>query len=216
MKKCELCGAEVQTDLKACSRCGFEFQRQIRADSRDRALLERHTGKEVEDVKRELRKSQSKLAAYLDNIKARELSIEELVPLVDESLKNLQIPLILGAEDELKFNREEVEFIGLISGCLVNADLKSGRPVGNEVTYIKLSNALMSLGKHGEALAMIEKALLINPRDRDALYCKAKLLFDMQRYGAAKKCLDKLTASGNDDNARYLSELIDQLDCQSE
>ncbi len=215
MKKCELCGAEIPKELKECSRCGFEFQKEIRADSRDRALLKRHAGMDVEDVKRELRNSRAKLTAYLDNLAAKSLSKEELVSLVDESLKYLQIPLALSVDDELKFDENEAEFIELINRYLANADSQNNRPVGTKVTYIKLSNALTSLGRHGEAINMIEKALLINPRDRDALYCKAKLLFNMHKYDAAKKCLEKLISSGKNEDARYLSELINQLGCQS-
>ena len=63
-------------------------------------------------------------------------------------------------------------------------------------------------------MRMIEKALLINPRDRDSLYGKAKLLFQAKRYEAARKCLDKVISTGGDDNAKYLAELIDQLRSQ--
>jgi tetratricopeptide (TPR) repeat protein len=188
---------------------------EIRADSRDKALLERHAGMDVDEVKRELKKSQAILTAYLDNMAAKSLSVEELVSLMDESLSYLRIPLALRLEDELKFDKNEARFISLLSGCLANADSQNNRPVGSKVTYIKMSNALMALGRQGEAVDMIERALLINPRDRDALYCKAALLFNMQKYDAAKKCLEKLISSGDDEDARYLSELINQLDCHS-
>jgi tetratricopeptide (TPR) repeat protein len=215
MRKCELCGAEIANESKACSRCGFEFQMEIRADSRDKALLERHAGMDVDEVKRELKNIQAKLTAYLDNMAAKSLSKEELVSVMDESLKYLQIPLALSVDDELRFEESEIKFIELISGCLANADSQNNRPVGSKVTYIKMSNALMALGRQGEAVDMIEKALLINPRDRDALYCKAALLFNMQKYDAAKKCLEKLISSGDREDARYLSELINQLDRHS-
>lgn len=211
MKTCELCGAEIPENLKVCSRCGFEFQKEIRRDSRDRALLERNAGASVEEVRRDLRDRQAKLTAYMENLAAKSLAAEELSSLMDESLTYLQIPLVLGVEDELRLDGGEKEFVGLVTRCLGNADSLNGGPVGTAGTYIKLSNALQSLGETETAMLMIDKALLINPRDRAAQFGKAKLLFYAKRYDAAKKCLEKLIAAGDDDNARYLSELIEQL-----
>ena len=215
MKRCELCGAIVAKCLKECSRCGFEFQAEIRSDSRDRALLERHAGMEPEQVRRELRDCRAKLAACLDNMAAKGLSPQELASLLDESLKSMQIPLVLGADDDLRLDGEEANFIGLITECLESADSGCARPVATGSAYVKLSNALACLGRQEEALSMVEKALLIKPKDRDALLCKARLLFGMRRFDSARKCLGKLIASGDSGDARYLSELIDQLDCQS-
>jgi len=149
--------------------------------------------------------------AYLDNLAAKSLSREELVSLLDESLAFLQIPLVLGVEDDLKFNKDERTFIGKVADNLDFADSEHNGPIGTSATYIRLSNALQSMGEEGRAMLMIEKALLINPKDRNAMFGKAKLLFYSKKYDASKKCLERLIGSGDDKNAKYLSELIEQI-----
>jgi len=211
MKTCELCGAGIPKDLQVCSRCGFEFQREIRSDVRDKAILDKHEGKTVEHVNRDLKNRQAQLTAYLDNLAAKSLSVEELVSLLDESLTFLQIPLALGVEDELKFNTAEKKFISQVANNLELADSQNNRPVGTSGTYTRLSNALQSMGEHARAIQMIEMALLINPLDRDAMFGKAKLLFYGKKYEASKKCLERLIAAGGNKNAKYLSELIEQI-----
>jgi tetratricopeptide (TPR) repeat protein len=211
MRKCELCGAEIPKKLETCSRCGFEFQKEIRSDVRDRAILDKHEGKTVENVNRDMKNRQAQLMAHLDNMAAKNLSVEELVSLLDESLTFLQIPLALGVEDELRFNTEEKKFISQVANNLETADSENNGPVGTSGTYTRLSNALQSMGEHERAMQMIEKALLINPKDRDAMFGKAKLLFYGKKYEASKKCLERLTSAGGDKNAKYLSELIEQI-----
>jgi tetratricopeptide (TPR) repeat protein len=211
MRICELCGAEIPKKLETCSRCGFVFQKEIRSDVRDRAILDKHMGKTVDDVNRDMKNRQAQIMAHLDNMVAKSLSVEELVSLLDESLAFLQIPLVLGVEDELRFNVEEKKFIELIAKNLEMADSENNGPVGTTGTYTRLSNALQSMGEHERAMQMIEKALFINPRDRDAMFGKAKMLFYGKKYDASKKCLEKLMATGSDKNAKYLSELIEQI-----
>ena len=211
MKLCDLCGAEVSKKLDKCTRCGFEFQKEIKSDVRDRAILKKHYGKTVDIVKRDLKNRQAQLSAYLDNISAKSLSNEELVTLLDDALSFLQIPSVMGVEDELKFDDDETKFIRLVTSSLENADSENNMPVGSTSTYIRLSNTLHSMGDANKAMAMIEKALLINPRDLDATYAKAKLLFYAKKYDLAKKCLERLISKGNDDKAKYLFELIEQL-----
>jgi tetratricopeptide (TPR) repeat protein len=211
MSICELCGAKISKKLETCPRCGFEFQMEIRSDVRDKAILDKHEGKTVENVNRDLKNRQAQLMAHLDNLAAKSLSVEELVSLLDESLTFLQIPLALGVEDELRFNMEEKTFICQIAINLEMADTDNNGPVGTSGTYIRLSNALQSMGEQDRAMRMIEMALLINPRDQDAMYGKAKLLFYGKKYEASKKCLERLMAAGGDKNAKYLSELIEQI-----
>jgi tetratricopeptide (TPR) repeat protein len=149
--------------------------------------------------------------AYLDNLAAKSLTMEELVSLLDDSLIFLEIPLALGVEDELRFNIEEKKFISQVARNLEIADSDNIGPVGTTGTYIRLSNALQSMGEHARAMQMIGKALLINPRDQNAMFGKAKLLFYDKKYDASKKCLERLMATGGDKNAKYLSELIVQI-----
>jgi len=61
-------------------------------------------------------------------------------------------------------------------------------------------------------MEMIDKALLKEPNNLDALFGKAKLLFFEKEYGEAKRFLDKILA--RDDkypNSVYLAEMIAQL-----
>lgn len=211
MRKCELCGAETSESLPACPRCGFEFQREIRSDTRDRAILEKHGGKSVDNVKRDIRNRQARFTAYLENLSAKNLSPEELVTLLNDALTFLEIPLALGAEDELKFESAEREFINLMAVNLDRADAVHGMPIGSGATYVRFSNAFLSMGEPVRAMAMIERGLLINPKDRDAIFGKAILLFRLKKYDAAKKCLERLVSAGADENVRYLYELMDQM-----
>ena len=91
------------------------------------------------------------------------------------------------------------------------ADVRYGSPVASSGSYVRLTNALHCLEQMPAAMAMIEKALLIDPNSADALYGKAKLLFFEKRYEKANIYLTKLTSKKEHQKALYLAELIDQL-----
>jgi tetratricopeptide (TPR) repeat protein len=210
MRRCELCGAENAADAETCSRCGFEFRTEILADSRNEALLDRHRGKAVRVVRRELKNKRSRLMAYLENLDAKRLSTEEIVTLVNDSLAFLQIPLEMDVEDGLAFDAEESAFIERMAEALEKLD-SCGSPAAAPGTYVRLSNALHFLGQQDRAIQMADRALLINPRDGSALLAKASLLFSQRRYAQAKRCLEKLLAEREDDRARCLLDLIEQM-----
>ena len=197
--------------LETCSRCGFVFPKEVRADVRDSAILGKHAGKSVEKVNRDLRNARAQLTAYLDNMAAKRLSREEMATLTDEALAFLQIPLSIGVDDELRLNSQEREFVNLIVKNLEAADLENNGPVGTSGAYTRLSNALQSMGEQESAMRMIEKALLLRPKDMDAMFAKAKLLFYSKKYAQARKSLEKIISAGGHENAMYLVELIDQI-----
>ena len=211
MKCCDLCGAENQDETKTCLRCGFEFPLVIRSDIRDEAILKKYDGKSLEEVKRVLKTQQTLLRSFLENIDAKALRKEELVTLLDDALGFLRIPVALGVEDEILFSQQEASFIKLMLTILNRVDSDNGGPIATSNTYIKMANALQAMEEPGHAMNMIEKALLINPQDKDALFVKAKLLFYIKDYDAAKRCLEKLMEKGEHPKASYLVELIDQL-----
>jgi tetratricopeptide (TPR) repeat protein len=211
MKKCDLCGADVENGTVECTRCGFVFHLEISSDMRDVAILNKHAGKSVEKVHRDIRNARAKFTAYLDNMAAKSLSPEEVASLVDEALSYMQIPLSMGVEDELRFDHGETEFISLVVENLDRIDQENGNPVGTSGTYIRLANALQAMGEPEKSMRMIESALLLNPRDREAMFTKAKLLFQSKKYPQARKCLEKLSATEISEDARYLLELIDQI-----
>ena len=211
MKCCDLCGAENQDNDKTCLRCGFEFPLTIRSDIRDEAILKKYDGKSLEYVKLEIKKQQNLLKSYLENMDIKDLKKEDLVSLLDDALGFLRVPLVLGVEDELLFSRQEGGFIRLMQTILNRADTDNGGPIATSRTYIRMANALNSMEETAGAMSMIEKALLINPQDKDALYGKSKLLFYAKEYKAAKRCLEKLIERGEHPKAEYLAELIDQI-----
>ena len=114
-------------------------------------------------------------------------------------------------EDVLDFDDDERDFLNAVTDAQDRLDTQSGSPAGTVVMYIRLSNALHHLGMEEKAVQMIDRALLINPRERDALFAKSMLLFFGKKYAEARRCLDKLIADRDDENARYLAELIEQI-----
>jgi tetratricopeptide (TPR) repeat protein len=114
-------------------------------------------------------------------------------------------------DDELRLNSQEREFVNLIVKNLEAADLENNGPVGTSGAYTRLSNALQSMGEQESAMRMIEKALLLRPKDMDAMFAKAKLLFYSKKYAQARKSLEKIISAGGHENAMYLVELIDQI-----
>lgn len=211
MKPCELCGAENGDDDITCVRCGFEFPKSISSDVRDKAILQKYSGKDMGAVRKEINRQHARMRAYLENMDARELKKEELVVLLAQSLEFLKVPAVMGVEDELRFSGGEEAFIRLIFKTLERADQDYGGPTASPATYTKMANALQAMGESLNAMAMIESALLIDPRDDDAQYGKAKLLFYAREYAAARRCLEKLVEGGRYPKAVYLVELIDQL-----
>ena len=211
MKCCDLCGAENQENDNTCLRCGFEFPMAIRSDIRDEAILKKHEGKCVEKVKIDLKNRHVQLRSYLENIEARSLTKEDLVSLLDESLAFLQVPLVMKVEDELKFNQNEKEFITIMADTVEKLDIDNRGPTATAGTYVKLTNALMFMEKTKRARDMLDKALLINPNNLDVQYGKAKLLFSIKDYEAAKKVLKKIKEKGEYVPADLLLELILQI-----
>ena len=91
------------------------------------------------------------------------------------------------------------------------ADAEHKGPIATSATYIRMANALQAMDKTESAMDMIDKALLINPQDKDGQYARAKLLFYAKDYKAAKRCLEKLMEKGEHPRASYLVELIEQI-----
>ena len=214
MKGCELCGAENEDNAETCSRCGFEFPKAIRSDIRDKAILEKHQGKSLDQVKVELKEKQAQMRSYLENVEAKEIEKGEMVALLDGALEFLKVPYILGVEDELAFSQDEAGFIELMLSIIEKADAEHGGPIATSGTYIRMANALHAMDDSDNAMKMIEKALLINPQDKDGQYARAKLLFYAKDYKAAKRCLEKLMEKGEHPKAGYLAELIEQISNQ--
>ncbi len=211
MKKCDLCGAENPKEMEQCTRCGFSFRRVVRDDVRDRSILDKHAGKPIEAVKREMKVSRTKMAAYLDNMAAKGLSNAETASILDEAMAFMQIPLAMGVEDELKLDKDEELFIISVCDHLERSDLENCGPIGTPGTYMRLANALQAIGEPHSAMRMIDKALLLNPKDRDAMYTRAKLFFYAKNYALAKKALGKVIGGEAHRDAAYLAELISQI-----
>jgi tetratricopeptide (TPR) repeat protein len=211
MRTCELCGAEVGDEEHRCPRCGFEFPPEIRSDIRDQELLGKHDDMSTESLRKDLKDRQSKLMSYLENVNLDSLRTDEFNSLIEEGLGFLGIPVAMGIGDELNFSRDEREFILLMSCKVVDADKRGYDPVASSRSYIKLANALNCLDESERAMQMVDKALLIEPNNGDALFGKAKLLFYSKRYEAARRQLDKLISRRSEPKAMYLAELIEQL-----
>ena len=211
MKTCDLCGADNKEGIETCHRCGFEFPKTISSDMRDKAILSKYDGQDLDQVRKELNKQQTRMRAYLENMDAKSLKKEELVSLLDQALSFMKVPNTIGVDDELNFSKDESNLIKLLFRILERADHDHGTPIATSGTYIRMSNALFFLDEAGLARDMVEKALLINPNNADAQYSKAKLLFYEKDYQGARRCLGKLIEKGQHPKAGYLAELIDQL-----
>ena len=211
MKSCDLCGAENGDDAERCIRCGFDFPRVIQSDIRDEVILKKYEGKSLDEVKRELRIKQSRLRSYLENMDTKNLDRQELLALLEESLGFLRVPLVMGVDDELNFSQQETSFILLIQRIQEKADSDNMGPISSSATYIRMANALHSMDFQEGSMNMINKALLINPNDLDALFTKAKLLFYVKDYEPARRCLTRIMDKGKNPKAAYLAELIDQI-----
>ena len=211
MRKCELCGANTPDNLSACQRCGFEFPLEIRSDIRNKELLKKHKGKEAAALKKDLRERLNQLSGYIANLDLKNLKSDEINSLIEEGLTFLHIPIAIGIGDELSFSNGEREFILLMAEKVDMADVRYGSPVASSGSYVRLTNALHCLEQMPAAMAMIDKALLIDPNSADALYGKAKLLFFEKRYEKANRYLTKLTSKKDHQKALYLAELIGQL-----
>ena len=211
MRKCELCGADTPDNLSACQRCGFEFPLEIRSDIRNIELLKKHKGKEAAALKKDLRERLNQLSGYIANLDLKNLKSDEINSLIEEGLTFLHIPMAIGIGDELTFSNDEREFILLMAEKVDMADVRYGSPVASSGSYVRLTNALHCLEQMPAAMAMIDKALLIDPNSADALFGKAKLLFFEKRYEKANRYLTKLTSKKEHQKALYLAELIGQL-----
>ncbi len=212
MNSCELCGAQAEDGQKTCPRCGFEFPEVVRSDIRDEKILERYKEKPLETVKRDLRDKLSQMISYFENVDLGQMDVNDLTAFVDEALAFLHVPVTLGLGDEMNFNEREEILILVTVSKLEEADNISGRPLASTRSYIRLANALNCLGECSRAMEMIDKALLKEPNNIDALFGKAILNFNEKKYEEAKRYLEKLMAKTEaHSKALYLAEMIDQL-----
>ena len=173
--------------------------------------MKKHKGKEAAALKKDLRERLNQLSGYIANLDLKNLKSDEINSLIEEGLTFLHIPMAIGIGDELTFSNDEREFILLMAEKVDMADVRYGSPVASSGSYVRLTNALHCLEQAPAAMAMIEKALLIDPNSADALYGKAKLLFFEKSYEKANIYLTKLTSKKEHQKALYLAELIDQL-----
>jgi tetratricopeptide (TPR) repeat protein len=212
MKNCELCGAILEGEMAACPRCGFEFPKKVYSDIRDNALLKKYEGKTIETVQHDLKDKTSLLTSHFENLDMNEYTTKEIITSVEETLDFLQIPTVIGLGHELKFTDREEKLINALMSKLEQVESDQGSPVASARAYTKLANATHCLGDVKTALKMVNKALLKEPNNPDALFGKAKLLFYEKKYNEAKRYLDKLLAkSKKDQNSLYLAEMIEQI-----
>ncbi len=212
MNKCELCGVRIEARQKSCPRCGFEFPKEVRSDTRDEKILERYEGKPIETVKRDLKDKLSYLTSYFENLDVSKGEVEDMHAFVEEALGFLHVPMTMGMGDEMRFSGREEKLIIVTISKLEEADVFRGTPLASVRSYIRLANALNCLGACSRAMEMMDKALLKEPNNTDALYGKAMLLFYEKRYEESKRYLAKLLEKTKaDSKSLYLAEMIEQL-----
>ena len=212
MRKCELCGEEVSKGSSKCSRCGFEFPPKITSDTRNDMILKKHDGKEPEDIKKGLAERFSKYISYFNNLIPGSIDPQEFAAFVEEAVSHLHIPHILELDHVLSFNEKEKVIILTISERVLMPDALELVTSIQTRTMMELANGLHSLEMKERSLKMSELAVQRDPRDMDALYGRAKLLFYEKDYGKARKCLEKVLDREPDrDDVRALLEMIEQL-----
>jgi tetratricopeptide (TPR) repeat protein len=212
MNECELCGAKIEARQKSCPRCGFEFPKEVRSDTRDEKILEKYDGKPIETVRKDLKDKVSYLTSYFENLDVLKGEVQDMHAFIEEALGFLQVPMTMGFGDEMRFSDREEKLIQVSVSKLEEADASRGTPLASVRSYIRLANALNCLGISSRAMEMIEKALLKEPNNTDALYGKAMLLFYEKRYEDSKKYLAKLLEKTKADSKTvYLAEMIEQL-----
>ena len=212
MSVCELCGAEVEEGEHHCHRCGFEFPRTVRSDSRDSKILTKYEGKGTEQVKRDMRDKMSHLLSYFENLDVHSDCDRDLTAFIEEALEFLHVPVTIGIDDELKFNEREERLIAITAAKVEDNDLHQAHPAASVRSYVRLANALNSMGQCSRAMDMMDKALLKEPTNIDALFGKAKLLFYEKRYAESQRYLAKLLKKDeNHEKAQYLAEMVGQL-----
>lgn len=212
MSTCELCGAEVKEGESNCHRCGFEFPKAVCSDSRDQRILDKYKGKATEEVKRDLRDKMSHLISYFENLDVHSDCDRDLTAFIEEALEFLHVPVAMGIGDELVFNEREETLIAITAAKVEETDVHQGHPAASVRSYVRLANALNSMSQCSRAMEMMDKALLKEPNNTDALFGKAKLVFYEKRYEESKRYLAKLLKKDkNHQKAQYLAEMVGQL-----
>ena len=212
MKTCELCGASIDNGQEKCPRCGFEIPKKVYFDVRDQSIPKKYKDIAVETVKHDIKDKTSLFTSHFENLDVNNSTPEDITASVEEVLDFLQIPMIIGLGDELKFTEREEKLIRTLIEKLERSEIVHGVSVASARSYIKLANAAHCLGDAKKAMNMINKALLGGPNNPDALFGKAKLLFYEKRYDDAKRYLDKLLAkTKKDSKSMYLAEMIEQI-----
>lgn len=212
MKKCVLCDEEVPKEEASCPRCGFDFPPEVRADERDAKILEKHKGKEADQIKRDLAEKFSMYMSYFENLDPNSGRADEFASFVEEAVSHLHIPIVIGMGDELKFSEKEEAVVRTIARRLIDPQSTNLLPRVRANTFMRLSNAMYCLGDPVWAMSLIELAIQRNPNNADALFNKAKLLFYSKDYKKARAFLNKVQMKDPErDDARYLAEMIEQL-----
>jgi len=215
MRKCELCGEEVPKGSSKCSRCGFEFPPEITSDARNEVILSKHDGKEPEDIKKGLEQRFSMYISYFNNLIPGSIDSHEFAAFVEEAVSHLHIPHILELGHVLSFNDKEEKIISTISERVLSPNSPELPTFIQTRTMIMLANGLYSLEMKERSLKMAELAVQRDPRDMDAQFGRAKLLFFEKDYTRARKCLEKVLARDPDrGDVKALLEMMEQFGSQ--
>ncbi|HRI62670.1 MAG TPA: tetratricopeptide repeat protein [Polyangium sp.] len=68
----------------------------------------------------------------------------------------------------------------------------------NPKRLIELALALLSVGENSEGFAVLEEAMLIDPKNADGTYIRLRMAMDNKKFDDAAKLVDKLIADGHD------------------
>ena len=68
----------------------------------------------------------------------------------------------------------------------------------NPKKLVELCLALLAAGENAEGLAVLDEALLVDPKNADANYIQLRVAMDRKKFDEAAKIVDKMIAAGHD------------------
>lgn len=113
--------------------------------------------------------------------------------------------------DECRSLFDEKMYLQTIDAC--NEILK--RDLNNQSALGYKARSLHLLGRHDDALALLNNAIILYPDNHHYLYIKAEVLIDMEEYGEAGECFEKIFEIGVRDEIALDFIRMDYATCLS-
>lgn len=210
MEECPLCGGRIKEG--ECRLCGFVPDESLFGDSRDELMEEKSEFKTYTEDERKEKISKSIMTLQSALMHADDE--QDILSVLSSCICVFNLPLQLDPKEDFCLDDKECELLDMAEKLMDKVDtLPSRSELLRPEVYTKLGNAFYARDDMDRALELYDKTLEGYPRNEEALFNKAYVLFSKEEYDRAEHVLNSyLNAHPDSKEGDLLRELVKQLE----